>query len=203
VIVISYAVKAWGRGDDRTAGPLTRSIHHGSKLATKGDDGAIAEVTSTSYLSLKDVSTRIRRREISPIEVVRDCVARIEALNPKINALITILREQAEAEARTAEQEIMYGHWRSPLHGIPIAIKDMFDTAGVRTTAAFEHFKDRVPVKDAVAVRPTTNSPSFSLHISMETRHLGAGSTRFNGIARTKGNGTLRSEQCMGNRRAR
>jgi hypothetical protein len=63
------------------------------------------------------------------------------------------LADRAMEEAKAAEDEIKTGHWRGPLHGIPVGIKDMFDTAGVRTTAAFEHFKERVPAIDAVAVR--------------------------------------------------
>jgi aspartyl-tRNA(Asn)/glutamyl-tRNA(Gln) amidotransferase subunit A len=96
---------------------------------------------------------RIRRRQISPVVVLQSCLARIDAVNPTLNAFITILADQALEQARAAEDEIKAGHWRGPLHGIPVAIKDMFDTAGTRTTAAFENFKERVPAKDAAAVR--------------------------------------------------
>ncbi|MFL5583386.1 MAG: amidase, partial [Gemmatimonadaceae bacterium] len=94
----------------------------------------------------------IQTQELSPVEVVRACLERIEELNPKLNAFITVLADRAVEQARAAEGEIKAGKSRGPLHGIPIAIKDFYDTAGVRTTAAFEHFKDRVPAKDAVGV---------------------------------------------------
>jgi aspartyl-tRNA(Asn)/glutamyl-tRNA(Gln) amidotransferase subunit A len=76
----------------------------------------------------------------------------IRELNTKLNAFITILADQAFEEAKNAEEEIKAGNWRSPLHGIPVGIKDFYDTAGIKTTAAFEHFKDRIPTKDATGV---------------------------------------------------
>ncbi|MEO8202001.1 MAG: amidase [Gemmatimonadota bacterium] len=104
------------------------------------------------YADIRDLSPRIRNREISPVEVVRTSLDRIERLNPSLNAFITVLSEQALSQAHAAEEDLARGKWRGPLHGIPVGIKDMFDTAGIRTTAAFEHFQDRVPTKDAVTV---------------------------------------------------
>lgn len=95
----------------------------------------------------------MRRKEISPVEVTRECLTRIEKLNPALNAFITVMAESALAEARTAESEILNGQWRGPLHGIPIALKDLIDTAGVRTTAACALFEHRVPEDDAEVVR--------------------------------------------------
>jgi aspartyl-tRNA(Asn)/glutamyl-tRNA(Gln) amidotransferase subunit A len=79
-------------------------------------------------------------------------LGRIETLNPKINAFITVLSDEAREQAAQAEKDIKAGNWRGPLHGIPVGLKDMYDTAGIKTTAAFQYFKDRVPHKDAVAV---------------------------------------------------
>jgi aspartyl-tRNA(Asn)/glutamyl-tRNA(Gln) amidotransferase subunit A len=78
---------------------------------------------------------------------------RIERLNQSLNAFITVTAESALAQAREAETEIQRGHWRGPLHGVPIALKDLFDTVGVRTTAASELFKDRIPTQDGEIVR--------------------------------------------------
>src|SRR5204862_978527 len=80
------------------------------------------------------------------------CLNRIDKYNPSINAFITITRDQALAAARDMEAEQKSGKWRGPLHGIPIALKDNIDTAGIRTTAASGVFKDRVPTEDAEAV---------------------------------------------------
>ena len=104
------------------------------------------------YASIASVSGLIRQKEISPMALVHECLQRIEQLNPRLNAFITVTSEQALESAHIAEEEITRGKWRGPLHGIPVGIKDMFDTAGLRTTAAFEHFRNRVPTKDAVSV---------------------------------------------------
>src|SRR5439155_11230516 len=105
------------------------------------------------YKTIKEIGRRIRQREISLVEVVGASLARIKQLNPKINAFITVLAEESLAQAEIAEAEIKAGHWRGPLHGIPVGIKDMYDTAGIRTTAAFERFRNRVPAQDARAVQ--------------------------------------------------
>jgi aspartyl-tRNA(Asn)/glutamyl-tRNA(Gln) amidotransferase subunit A len=105
-----------------------------------------------TYVALSEVSTQIRERVLSPVSVVDACLARIEALNPRLNAFITVTADGARAAARTAESEINAGRWRGPLHGVPVAVKDFYDTAGIKTTAAFEHFANRVPAKDADVV---------------------------------------------------
>jgi aspartyl-tRNA(Asn)/glutamyl-tRNA(Gln) amidotransferase subunit A len=103
--------------------------------------------------AILEVAARMRRREISPVEITRDCLERIEKANPSLNAFITVMAESAFAEARAAEAEIGRGEWRGPLHGVPVAVKDLIDTAGVRTTAASGLYKDRIPQQDAEVVR--------------------------------------------------
>jgi aspartyl-tRNA(Asn)/glutamyl-tRNA(Gln) amidotransferase subunit A len=103
-------------------------------------------------LTLKQASDLIRRREVSPVELTEACLKRIEAYNPSVNAFITITREQALASSRELEAELRKGRWRGPLHGVPVALKDNIDTAGIRTTAASAVFKDRVPSEDAEVV---------------------------------------------------
>ena len=123
---------------------------HGVWPALERDLSSTA--AGSPYATIGEMSARIRRQEISPVDVVRASLQRIEKLNPLLNAFITVLADEALAQAEIAEAEIKAGHWRGPLHGLPVGVKDMFDTAGVRTTAAFEHFRNRVPQKDAVAV---------------------------------------------------
>ena len=96
-----------------------------------------------------ELSQRLRKREVSPVELTRNCLAKIEKLNPVLNAFITVTAESALLRAKEAELEIQHGNWRGPLHGIPIGLKDLIDTAGVRTTAGSELFKDRIPDEDA------------------------------------------------------
>jgi aspartyl-tRNA(Asn)/glutamyl-tRNA(Gln) amidotransferase subunit A len=104
-------------------------------------------------LSLSDAAELLRARKVSPVELTNACLARIERLNPVLNAFITVTADQALAEARAAESELMRGRRRGPLHGIPLALKDLFDTAGVRTTAGSAVFANRVPSEDAEVVR--------------------------------------------------
>src|ERR1700722_3588067 len=103
--------------------------------------------------NITDLAPRLRRKEISPVELTQACLNRIEQQNPALNAFITVTAESALGEARTAETEIGRGEWRGPLHGIPIALKDIIDTAGTRTTAASALFEHRVPAEDAEVVR--------------------------------------------------
>src|SRR6185369_15746676 len=87
------------------------------------------------------------------VELTQACLARIEKLDPQLNAFITVTAESALEEARAAKAEIERGAWKGPLHGIPIALKDIVDVAGVRTTAASALRKDHVPTRDAEVAR--------------------------------------------------
>src|SRR5579863_8532456 len=107
----------------------------------------------SEFTSISELSRRLRLGEVSPVEITQRCLERIEKLNPALNAFITVLAELAMEEAKMAEAEILNGEWRGPLHGIPIAVKDLIDTAGVWTTAASALYKDRIPLKDAEVVR--------------------------------------------------
>jgi aspartyl-tRNA(Asn)/glutamyl-tRNA(Gln) amidotransferase subunit A len=106
-----------------------------------------------AFLSVEEASALVKSKIVSPMELTQACLARIEAQNPLLNAFITVTAESALAEARRAESEVQHGRWRGPLHGIPIALKDLIDTAGVKTTAASALFKDRIPQQDAAVVQ--------------------------------------------------
>ena len=121
-------------------------------MAGTDNQGASTE-GDFAELSLGEASQLLRSRKVSPVELTNECLRRIERLNPKLNAFITVTADSALTEARQAETEIQRGDWKGPLHGIPIALKDLIDTAGVRTTAASELFKDRIPTEDAEIVR--------------------------------------------------
>src|SRR2546423_5817196 len=81
-------------------------------------------------LSLAEASELLRTRKLSPVELAEACLARIENLEPKVNAFITVTAEEALSGARKAEDEIAAGRYRGPLQGVPVAVKDLFDTAG-------------------------------------------------------------------------
>ena len=122
-----------------------RPIETEAAVAASGSDA--------TWLSLTEASRLIRDKKISSVELTQSCLNRIERLNPKLNAFITVTAESALAQARKTESEIQRSHWRGPLHGVPIALKDLFDTAGVKTTAGSALFKDRVPTQDGEIVR--------------------------------------------------
>jgi aspartyl-tRNA(Asn)/glutamyl-tRNA(Gln) amidotransferase subunit A len=104
------------------------------------------------YWTIAELAAKIQAKEISPVEVIRAQFDRIERLDPSLNAYLTVLSEPAMGEARTAEQEIARGHYRGPLHGVPVAVKDLFDTQGVKTTAGSVILKDYVPARDATVL---------------------------------------------------
>jgi len=104
-------------------------------------------------MTLAEASEGVRKKALSPVDLTQACLRRIDQLNPALNAFITVTADAALAQAHELAAEVQRGQWRGPLHGIPIALKDLIDTAGVRTTAASAIFADRVPTEDAEVVR--------------------------------------------------
>ena len=124
---------------------------------------AFGESQDLASLTLKEASELLRRKKASPVDLTQACLKRIETYDPSLNAFITVTRDQAMQAARAMEAEQRRGNWRGPLHGVPIALKDNIDTAGIRTTAASELFKDRIPSEDAEVVRKLNNAGAILL----------------------------------------
>ena len=114
-------------------------------------------------LTLTEASARLQSRSITSVQLVKAHLARITVYQPKVNAYITILADEALAQAAILDAELKAGHSRGPLHGIPIAMKDNIDTAGIRTTAASPMFKDRIPTEDAEIVIRLRNAGAVLL----------------------------------------
>jgi aspartyl-tRNA(Asn)/glutamyl-tRNA(Gln) amidotransferase subunit A len=108
--------------------------------------------TRLADLPLLDISAKIAAKELSPVEVTTAALDRLAAVEPTLNAFVTVLAGSAIAQARAAEAEILRGSYRGPLHGIPISVKDLFNTAGVRTSAGSRVLADHVPNEDATVV---------------------------------------------------
>ena len=131
------------------------------------------------YLSIAELGGLMRARTVSPVEVADAHLARIERLNPALNAFVTVTADQARGEARRAEEELAAGRWRGPLHGVPIGLKDIFDTAGARTTNGSSFFRDHVPAADAEAVRRLREAGAVLVG-KCNTHEFAAGSTTNN-----------------------
>ena len=138
---------------------------------TSGDDLAFA--------SIAELAPRLRSREISPLELTRVCLDRIQRFDAHLNSFLTVVGEAAMAEAQTAEREIADGHYRGPLHGIPIAHKDLYYTQGVLTTAGSRVFEDFVPDHDAATVASLRDAGTILLG-KLNMHELAAGGTSDN-----------------------
>jgi aspartyl-tRNA(Asn)/glutamyl-tRNA(Gln) amidotransferase subunit A len=103
-------------------------------------------------VNLQEISKALRKRTVSSVELVSDSLHRIAALDPKLKAFITVTAELAQSQGLQADQELADGKDRGPLHGIPIAVKDVFCTRGVRTTCGSKLFADHIPEHDAAVI---------------------------------------------------
>jgi aspartyl-tRNA(Asn)/glutamyl-tRNA(Gln) amidotransferase subunit A len=140
------SASAQGYGETRRSAPQHFVGVQRRSLPASGQSQDLATLT------LRQASDLVRRKGVSPVELTEACLTRIDRYDRAINTFITITREQALAAARDLDGELKRGRRRGPLHGIPIALKDNIDTAGIRTTAASGIFKDRVPTEDAEVV---------------------------------------------------
>jgi aspartyl-tRNA(Asn)/glutamyl-tRNA(Gln) amidotransferase subunit A len=103
-------------------------------------------------MSLADLGSQIRAKQVSPVEVTEQSIARIEQLNPRLNAFWTVTADLARKQARAAETAITKGDYRGPLHGVPIGLKDLIYTRGIRTTFGSKIARDFMPDADAAIV---------------------------------------------------
>ena len=104
------------------------------------------------FMSIAEAAGRIERREISPVELVEATLARIEALNPHLDAFVTLTAERSVEQARAAETEMQAGRYRGPLHGIPFGLKDIINTFGILTSGHSKFGIDTIPDEDATVV---------------------------------------------------
>jgi aspartyl-tRNA(Asn)/glutamyl-tRNA(Gln) amidotransferase subunit A len=136
---------------------VAMSVGAAALTAVSSPEASFAGTSATTdellTLSLSEVSKRVHAKQVTAVELTTAVLDRIKTYNPKVNAYITVMREEALAQAAHLDDEAKAGKFRSPLHGIPIALKDNIDTAGTRTTAASGVFDDRIPDQDAEVVR--------------------------------------------------
>ena len=135
-------------------------------------------------LDLVGAAQRVADRELSPIELTSACLERIAGIDAQVNAFITVTADGAMEDARVAEGDLLRGEPGGPLAGVPIALKDLFDTAGVRTTAGSKFFSDRMPDRDAAVVQKLRtagavvlgklNMHEWALGVTNDNPHYGA-----------------------------
>ena len=163
------------------------------------------QATDLSGLTIARAAKLLRSREVSPVELTDDYLARITRLNPTVNAYVAVTAERARTDARRAADEIAGGNYRGPLHGVPIALKDLYDTAGIETAGGAKFLRGRVPERDSTAARKlreagsvllgklnthelaygvTTNNPHFgATHNPWQLDHIPGGSSGGSGAA--------------------
>src|SRR4051812_30983918 len=103
-------------------------------------------------LTIAELGPKLAARELSPVEVTEAYLSRIEQVDGRINAYVAVTADRARADARAAEAELLARRVRGPLHGVPIALKDLYNTAGIATTGCSRAYLDHVPAEDAVVV---------------------------------------------------
>ncbi|MFT4039772.1 MAG: amidase [Thermomicrobiales bacterium] len=141
----------------------------------------MAQSTDLNFMTATELAQRIRAREISASEVLEAHLAQIERINPQINAIITLIPEQARAQAAAADAALARGDEVGPLHGLPIAHKDTTDTKGIRTTYGSPLFRDHVPTANALIVERIQRAGAIPIG-KTNVPEFGAGSQTFNTV---------------------
>ena len=136
------------------------------------------------FRSASELATLIRARKLSPVELVRAFLDRIAAVNPQVNAFLTVTGEQALAQARQAEQEIVRGRYRGPLHGIPYAPKDLLATRGIRTTNGSKVTANWIPAYESTVTARLRQAGAILLgKLNLLEFAMGSGQAGLNGPA--------------------
>ena len=121
-------------------------------LSRLNKSGGLMNLLNDKNLTIAKIAPLLRQREISPVELTEYFLGRIDRLQPRLNAFITLTKNLARNQARQMEKEILKGHYRGALHGIPITLKDLFYTAGVRTTGGSKILRNFIPKENAIVV---------------------------------------------------
>ena len=166
------------------AGAAAAPLHTPGTGANSGQGGATVPTSRTDEicdLSAVDLAARIRRKELSAREVLSAHLARIERINPKVNAIVTLVADRASADAAGADEQTARGTALGVLHGLPVVHKDLVDTAGIRTTRGSLFYRDNVPTRDALIVTRIRAAGAITCG-KTNTPELGAGSQTFNSV---------------------
>jgi len=143
--------------------------------------GLAAVTADVCRQTARELARRIRSKELSARDVVSAHLAHIDRVNPKVNAIVTLVADQAIEQARQADEALAHGAAVGPLHGLPIACKDLQPTTGIRTTFGSPLFKDFVPEEDSLLVERLKLAGAIIVG-KTNTPEFGAGSQTFNAV---------------------
>ncbi len=139
------------------------------------------KVTELCFLSATEMAAAVKKKKLSPVEIVDALLARIEKVNPKVNAYCTVVPEMAREAAKKAETKVMRGEKVGPLHGVPVSIKDLTITAGIRTTWGSKIYEHFVPEEDALSVQRLKAAGAIIMG-KTNTPEFGAGANTYNAV---------------------
>jgi len=157
---------------DRVGSPSEDSASHMT---------APSSAAQLCFLPATELAALLRAKKVSAREVMQAHLAQIERVNPKVNAIVTLVADRAMADAAKADEAIAHGRPRGPLHGLPVAHKDLFDTAGIRTVRGSPYYRDNIPTHDALIVQRIATAGAITVG-KTNTPEFGAGSQTFNPV---------------------
>src|SRR5665213_435671 len=149
------------------------------------------------FLSARELRSLIRSRKASALEIMQAHLAQIERVNPKVNAIVTLVAEPALKQAQKADEAVARGETLGALHGLPVAHKDLFETAGIRTTFGSRIYKEHVPDRDAIIVERAKRAGAIAIG-KTNTPEFGAGAQTFNEVFGATPNPYDLSKTCGG-----
>jgi amidase len=151
--------------------------------ASRAESGAVTPPSAEDlcFLPATELVALLRSKKVSAREVMRAHLAQIDRVNPKVNAIVTLVADRAMADAEKADEAIARGRPLGPLHGLPVAHKDLVDTAGIRTTRGSPFYRDHIPTKDALIVQHIRAAGALTVG-KTNTPEFGAGSQTYNPV---------------------
>jgi amidase len=155
------------------------------------------KVTDPSFMTAVELASAVRTKRLSPLEIVEALLARIEKINSQVNAYCTVAAEMALEAAKRSEAEVMRGKGLGPLHGVPVSIKDLTVTAGIRTTFGSKIFEHHVPDEDALTVQRLKAAGAIVIG-KTNTPEFGAGANTYNAVFGATRNPWKLSHTCGG-----
>jgi len=173
--------REFGRRLSAAALAAGTSINSTDRWTMAGEDESAHAPSDLCFTSATELAAMLRSKKVSAREVMQAHLAQIERVNPAVNSIVTLVADRAMADAATADEELARGKPRGPLHGLPIAHKDLVETKGIRTTQGSPFFRDHIPDADAPIITLIRKGGALTLG-KTNTPEFGAGSHTFNTV---------------------